>query len=75
MCSIECAKVFPQHGAQQVRVYRFDETTEREAPAVWLSLSAQGPIASTAVSADQARDLAAGLLDAAAAIDAQAARG
>jgi hypothetical protein len=71
MPATEAASVVPGFGARQLRVYRFtpDQTIEREEPAVWVSMSADGLSVSCKLTPAEAREIATGMLNAATAAE------
>lgn len=70
MSTIDTAKLAPVFGATDLRVYYFDDIAAGEKTLVWLCLGGPGVSIRCSISAEQARLIAAGLVQAASAIEA-----
>lgn len=74
MSAIDAAKLAPGYGAKEIRVYHFEaeELATTEETSIWVRMGGDGVSACCALSADQAPEIASGLMQAAEAIDAKA---
>jgi hypothetical protein len=71
MQATDTASVAPGYGARKLRVYRFtpNQAGEQADRAVWVSMTADGLAACCQLTPAEAREIAAGMLNAAAAAE------